>query len=39
MSDLLMLALVVVGFATLTVYAKFCDGLVRRPAGNAETEN
>ena len=39
MSDLLMLALVVVGFATLTGYAKFCDALVRRPAGNAKTEN
>jgi hypothetical protein len=39
MSDLLMLALIVAGFAAATVYAQFCDGLVRRPAGTAETEN
>ena len=39
MPDLLMLALIVAGFAAATVYAQFCDGLVRRPTGNAETEN
>jgi hypothetical protein len=38
MSDLLMLALIVAGCAA-TVYAPLCDGLVRRPTGNAETEN
>jgi hypothetical protein len=39
MSDLFMFALVVAGFAAATVYAQFFDGLVRRPAGGAETEN
>jgi hypothetical protein len=39
MSDLLMLALIVAGFAAATVYAQFCGGLVRRPTGTAETEN
>jgi hypothetical protein len=39
MSDLLMLALIVVGLAAAAVYAQFCDGLVRRPTGKAETEN
>ena len=39
MSDLLMLALIVAGFAVATFYAQFCDCLVRRPTGNAETEN
>ena len=39
MSDLLMLALMVAGFAVATVYAQLCDGLVRRPTGNAETDN
>ena len=38
MSDLLMLALIVAGFAAATVYAQFCDGLVRRPTGTAERE-
>jgi hypothetical protein len=39
MSDLLMLALIVAGFAAAAAYAQFCDGLVRRPTGNPETEN
>ena len=39
MSDLLMLVLIVAGFAAATVYAQFCDGLVRRPTGTPETEN
>jgi hypothetical protein len=39
MSDLLMLALIVVGLAAAAVYAQFCDWLVRRPTGKAETEN
>jgi len=39
MSDLLMLVLIVAGFAAATVHARFCDGLVRRPSGKAETEN
>ena len=39
MSDLLMLALIVAGYTAATVYAQFCDGLVRRPSGIAETEN
>ena len=39
MSDPLMLALIVAGFAAATVNAQFCDGLVRRPMGKAETEN
>jgi hypothetical protein len=39
MSDLLMLALIVAGCAAATVYEQLCDGLVRRPPGNAETEN
>jgi hypothetical protein len=39
MSDLFMFALIVAGFAAATVYAQFCDGLVRRPTGKAKTEN
>ncbi len=39
MSDLLMLALIGAGFAAAAVCAQFCDGLVRRPTGNGETEN
>jgi hypothetical protein len=39
MSDLLMLALIVAGFAAAAVYARSCDGLVRHPTGNVETEN
>ena len=39
MSDLLMLALIVAGFAAAAVYAQFCDGLLHRPTGKAETEN
>jgi hypothetical protein len=39
MSDLLTLALIVAGFAAAAVYAQFCDGLVRRPTVNSETEN
>jgi len=39
MSDLLMLALILAGCAAATVYAQLCDGLVRRPTGNAKTEN
>jgi hypothetical protein len=39
MSDLLMLALIVAGFAAATVHAQFCDGLVRRPSGTVDTEN
>jgi hypothetical protein len=37
MSDLLMLILIVAGFAAAVVYAQFCDGLARRPTGKAET--
>jgi hypothetical protein len=39
MFDLLMFALIVAGFAAVTVYAQFCDALVRRPTGKNETEN
>jgi hypothetical protein len=39
MSDLLTLVLIVAGFAAMAMYAQFCDGLVRRLTGRAETEN
>ena len=36
MSDLLMMALVGAAFALAAGYARFCDGLVRRPAATGD---